>query len=154
LRYLLIDRIDEVKKLEYAVGTKCVTLSEDVFEHHFPGQPVYPGALLIESMAQVGGVLLEISLPDVLGYRPRCVLSTVKAKFRDFVSPGDSLCLRAQVKSRHDDSAMVKVEVRCGERRVAEADLLYIFLRIEDERLEAARAEYLRVLTRSTRFVE
>ena len=154
MRYLLIDRIDEVKKLAYAVGTKCVTLSEDVFEHHFPGQPVYPGALLIESMAQLGGVLLELSLPEVLGYRPRCVLSMVKAKFRDFVSPGDSLSVRAEIKSRHDDSAMLKVEASCGARRIAEADMLYIFLRIEDESLEAARAENLRVLTRPTRFVE
>jgi 3-hydroxymyristoyl/3-hydroxydecanoyl-(acyl carrier protein) dehydratase len=154
LRYLLIDRIDEVKKLAYAVGTKCVTLSEDVFEHHFPGQPVYPGALLIESMAQLGGVLLELSLPEVLGYRPRCVLSMVKAKFRDFVSPGDSLCLRAEIKSHHRDSAMLKVEASCGERRIAEADMLYIFLRVEDASLEAARADNVRVLTRSTRFVE
>jgi 3-hydroxymyristoyl/3-hydroxydecanoyl-(acyl carrier protein) dehydratase len=105
-------------------------------------------------MAQLGGALLELSLREPFGYCPRCVLSTVRAKFRDFVSPGDSLRLRAELQSHHQDSAMMKVEATCGERRIAEAEMLFIFLRLEDERLETARTELLRVLTRGTRFVE
>jgi 3-hydroxyacyl-[acyl-carrier-protein] dehydratase len=168
LRYYLIDRIDELKKFGYAVGTKCITLSEDCFEQHFPGHPVYPGALLIESMAQLGGALLELSLREVLDHCPRCVLSTVKAKFRDFARPGDVVRLRVDVVSRHEDSALVRaVGTRGGPAgaaaadpegdqgdRLCEAELLYVFLRIGDARLEAQRNDFLDVVTRTTRIVE
>lgn len=154
MRYFLIDRIDEMKKGSFAVGTKAVSLSEDCFEHHFPGQPVYPGALLIESMAQLGGALLEISLRDEMGHCPRCVLSTVKAKFRDFTKPGDVLSMRAEILSQHDESAKVRVKGVRGDKRMCEAEILYVFLKIDDPKLEASRNEFLDILTRETRFVD
>jgi 3-hydroxymyristoyl/3-hydroxydecanoyl-(acyl carrier protein) dehydratase len=154
VRYYLVDRIDELKKNQYAVGTKCVTLTEDVFEHHFPGQPVFPGALLIESMAQLGGALLEISLRGTMDYLPRCVLTTVSAKFRNFAQPGDTLSMRAEVLSQHEESAKVRVQTTCGEKRICEAEILFVFLRIDDPRVEAQRTEYLDLLTRNTTFVD
>jgi 3-hydroxymyristoyl/3-hydroxydecanoyl-(acyl carrier protein) dehydratase len=154
MRFLLVDRIDELKKFEYAVGTKCISLSDDCFEHHFPGQPVYPGALLLESMAQLGGALLELSLREVMDYTPRCVLTTVKAKFRDFVKPGDVVALRAEILSRHEDSAMVQVTSSCEQRRVAQAEMLYVYLKVDDERLDRARNDFLDVVTRQTRIIE
>jgi 3-hydroxyacyl-[acyl-carrier-protein] dehydratase len=154
VRYYLLDRIDELKPLEWAVGTKCISLADDCFEHHFPGQPVYPGALLLETMAQLGGALLEISLRDALPYVPRCVLSSVTAKFRAFVKPGDRLSLRAEVLARHDDSAKVRVVSTCDDQRVCDGDLLYVFVRMDDPHLEASRAEYLDILTRTTRYVD
>jgi len=154
VRYFLVDRIDELKRFNYALGTKCISLSEECFDEHFPGQPVYPGSLLIETMAQLGGALLELSLRDVLDYCPRCVLSSVKAKFRDFVRPGDTLALRAEVVSRHEESALVRATGLRGAERVCEAELLYVFMRIGDARLEASRNDFLDVLTRATRFVE
>lgn len=153
MRYLMIDRIDELRKLDYALGTRCISLSDDCFEHHFPGQPVYPGALLIESMAQLGGALLEISLRDELDYQPRCVLSSVKARFRDFVHPGDTLALRAEVVSHHDEDALVRVEAHRGEQRVAQAEIIYVMLRIEDDALEASRRQFLDIITRGTRMI-
>jgi 3-hydroxyacyl-[acyl-carrier-protein] dehydratase len=154
MRFLMVDRIDEVKKFEYAIGTKCISLADDCFEHHFPGQPVYPGALLLESMAQLGGALLELSLRDELEYTPRCVLTTAKVKFRDFVRPGDALCLRAEIISRHEDSAMLRVTATCDERKVGQAEILYVYLKVEDDRLDRARNDFLDVVTRETRFVE
>lgn len=154
MRFVLLDRIDELQRFRYAVGRKAISLADDPFEHHFPGHPVYPGALLIEAMAQLGGALLELSLREVLDHCPRCVMSSVKAKFRDFARPGDVVELRAEVLARHDDSARVQVVGRCDGRRVCEADLLYMFLRIDDPVLEASRRELLRTLTRATRFVE
>ena len=154
MRYFLVDRIDELKRFSYALGTKCISLSEECFDQHFPGQPVYPGSLLIETMAQLGGALLELSLREVLDHCPRCVLSSVKAKFRDFVRPGDTLALRAEVVSRHEDSALVRATGTRGADRVCEAELLYVLMQIGDARLEASRKDFLDVLTRATRFVE
>jgi 3-hydroxyacyl-[acyl-carrier-protein] dehydratase len=156
VRYYLIDRIDELKKFGYAVGTKCITLSDDCFEQHFPGHPVYPGALLIESMAQLGGALLELSLREVLDHCPRCVLSTVKAKFRDFARPGDAVRLRVDVVSRHEESALCRAVGTRGEgdERLCEAELLYVYLRIDDPRLETQRNDFLDVVTRTARIVE
>ena len=153
MRFFLIDSITRLRPFTSAEGVKCISLAEDCFEHHFPGQPVYPGALLIESMAQLGGALLELSLRDERGHCPRCVMSTVKAKFRDFVRPGDALSLRAELRSRHDDSAMVRVEGRRGEDRVCEAEILYVLVVIDDPRLEASRNALLDDLTRGTRLV-
>jgi len=148
VRYLLVDRIEEWKKDEYAVGVKCISLSDDAFEHHFPGQPVYPGALLVESMAQLGGALLELSLREGRARAPRCVLTGVKAKFRDFAKPGDALRLRAEIASCHEEAAQVRVTVSCGDRRIAEGETTYVFLDVDDPRLEASRRDLLELLTR------
>lgn len=156
MRYFLIDRIDELKKFQYAVGTKAVSLSDDCFEQHFPGQPVYPGSLLIEAMAQLGGALLELSLRDTLDHCPRCVMSTVRAKFRDFTRPGDVVTMRAEVLSHREESAKVRVQgLRSGDQaKVCEAELLYVYLRIDDPRLEASRNDFLDVITRATKVIE
>jgi 3-hydroxyacyl-[acyl-carrier-protein] dehydratase len=153
VRYFLVDRIEELKPLAYAVGVKCVSLSEDCFDEHFPGQPVYPGSLLVEAMAQLGGALLELGLRDAAGRCPRCVMSSVKAKFRDFVRPGDTVVMRAEVQSRHDDAAVVRVSGRRGEQLVCEAEVLYVLLTIDDPRLQASRNDFLDVITRTTRMI-
>lgn len=154
MRYLLIDRIDSMKLGEWARGSKCVTRTEDCFEHHFPGQPIYPGALLTESMAQLGGALLELSLRTPGQPTPRCVLSSVKAKFRGFVRPGDRLALHARVDRLKERSARVRVEGWRDEERVCQADLLYVFLVVDDPRLEASRQDFLDQITRYTEIVE
>lgn len=154
MRYFLVDRIEELRRFDYAVGLKAISLSEDVFEQHFPGRPVYPGALLLESMAQLGGALLELSLREERDHCPRCVMSSVKAKFRDFVRPGDLVRFRAELLSRHEDDAKVRVEGRRGEERVCQAELLYVMLRVDDPLLEASRNAFLDAITRGTRFVE
>ena len=154
MRYLMVDRIDEVKKFAHAIGIKCISLSDNCFEHHFPGQPVYPGALLTESMAQLGGALLELSLRDIMPQCPRCVVSTVKAKYREFVRTGELLQMRAEVLARHEDSAKVSVVTTRNGQRVCEAEFLFVFLFIDDPQLDAARKDVLNLLIRNTRFVE
>ena len=155
MRYFLVDRIEELQKFHHAVGLKAISLTEDCFEQHFPGRPVYPGALLMEAMAQLGGALLELSLRDLLDHCPRCVMSTVKAKFRDFARPGDLIRMRAELLSRHEQSAKVRVKGTRGDNeRVCEAELLYVFLRIEDPLLEASRNQFLDVISRGARFID
>lgn len=153
MRFHLIDRIDELKKGEYAIGTKCVSLSDEVFDHHFPGQPLFPGSLLVEAMAQLGGALLELSLREQLDHCPRCVLSGVKAKFREPVHPGDALSFRAEIMATRDDSAQVRCVGTCGGKRVCDGEFLYMVVRLEDARLQAAREEFLDVTTRGTRII-
>ena len=118
-----------------------------------PRQPIYPGALLVESLAQLGGALLELSLREVLDHTPRCVLSTVKAKFRGFARPGDALALRVDVTGRHEDSAMVHATASRGQDLLCDAEILYVFLRVDDPRLARSRDDFLDVLTRATRIV-
>jgi 3-hydroxyacyl-[acyl-carrier-protein] dehydratase len=153
VRYFLIDRIEELKKRDYAVGIKCISLSDDVFEHHFPGRPVYPGALLIEAMAQLGGALLEYSLMEPAKPIPRCVLSSVQSKFRGFAVPGDRIVFRAKAESIHEDAARVSAEGYVDERRICQADIIYVYLHIDDRKLEDSRREYLSLLTRHTRVI-
>lgn len=152
MRFELVDRISELKKGVYAKGVKCVTLSDDVFEHHFPGQPVYPGSLLIESMAQLGGALLELSLRDTLDFYPRCVLSMVKAKFREMVRPGSQLDMYATVLAIRDEAAQVSCTGSCEGKACCEAELTYIILRVDDPRLQASRESFLAAITRNTRY--
>ena len=152
MRFFLIDCITRLKPFAHAEAIKCISLADDCFEHHFPGQPVYPGSLLIEAMAQLGGALMELSLRKAGEPTPRCVLSKVEAKFRDFACPADRLDLRAEVVSHHAESARVRARVLRGEQSLAEAELLYVILRVEDQALEASRRQYLSDLTRATRF--
>ncbi len=89
--FLLVDRIVEARADEYGVGVKNVTFNEPHFQGHFPGQPVMPGVLLIEAMAQTAGALCVASRPS--GSKPSVVyLMTIdKAKFRKPVVPGDQV---------------------------------------------------------------
>ena len=68
--------------------------------------------------------------------------------------PGDSLTMRADVISHHEESAKVKVATTCGSRRVCQAEILYVYLQVDDPRLEASRTEYLDILTRGTTLIE
>jgi 3-hydroxyacyl-[acyl-carrier-protein] dehydratase len=94
--FLLIDGIEEMERWKRIVGIKNVTINESYFQGHFPGKPIMPGVLIIESMAQTGGLLLLQEVPD----RENKLLYFVaidNARFRRPVVPGDQLRLEMSV---------------------------------------------------------
>ena len=95
--FLLIDRITALDPGKSITAIKNVTINEPFFQGHFPGRPIMPGVLIIEAMAQAGGVLGHVTLGDVEP-RPLFVLaSIVKARFRRTVLPGDQLQIQVDV---------------------------------------------------------
>ena len=144
MRYLLLDRITTWSPPERAVGVKCCALSEDYLEHHFPGHPVMPGALMIEGLAQLGGVLIEASARMKLsGDRHALLLAADRARFRQMVRPGDRLELEAVNMACNADGGRVRGLARLGEAVVAEAELTYALVAVHNPELIARRRAYL-----------
>lgn len=90
--FLMIDRILEFEADKRIVGLKNVTINEPFFQGHFPGHPIMPGVLLLEAMAQTGGVMALMSLPaEEVKKKVLYFMSIDKAKFRKPVTPGDQV---------------------------------------------------------------
>ena len=121
--FVLVDRVLEHDAGGGLVAVKNVTGSEEFFEGHFPGAPVMPGVLLMESLAQAAGIWLLKDAPDP-GQLEVHVVGIDDAKFRRPVVPGDTLRLEVRVLHRRGALCRVRGEVRVGELRVAEARLL------------------------------
>ncbi len=93
--FLLVDYIEDMVPGEYAVGYKCVTFREDFFEGHFPQEPVMPGVLIIEALAQTGAVA-ALSLEENKG-KIAYFAGINKCKFKGKVVPGDKLKLETRI---------------------------------------------------------
>ena len=99
--FLLLDRVIKLEKGKYIEGYKNVSISEPVFQGHFPDHPIYPGVMIIEGMAQAGGVLAFQSYSeeeqDDINNKVVYFMSIDKAKFRSPVTPGDRLVYKLSV---------------------------------------------------------
>jgi 3-hydroxyacyl-[acyl-carrier-protein] dehydratase len=94
--FLLIDRITEFEPRKHCVAIKNVTINEPFFQGHFPGHPIMPGVLVIEAMAQAGGIIMMHELPD--RHEKLVVFTGIeRAKFRQQVVPGDQLRIEINV---------------------------------------------------------
>lgn len=93
--FLLIDTIEELEPGIRAVGKKCVSFNEPYFQGHFPGNPVMPGVLILEALAQVGAVAF-LDLPDWKG-KTAYFAGIDKARFKQKVVPGDVLMLETKI---------------------------------------------------------
>jgi UDP-N-acetylglucosamine acyltransferase len=121
--FVLVDRVLEHDPGSGLVASKNVTGTEDFFVGHFPQQPVMPGVLLMESLAQAAGLFLLAGAADPSRLEIQ-VVGIDDAKFRKPAVPGDRLLLDVRLLRRHGPLARFKGEVRSGEHRVAEARLL------------------------------
>jgi len=122
MRYFMIDRVTYLAANRRISAIKNVALSEDVFADHFMGNPVMPGALQIEALAQAGTILLEISG----GLKVKALLVMIQvAKFRELVRPGDQLIVDSSIEFQDDRVARLKGEIRVGEKLVTNSVLTF-----------------------------
>jgi 3-hydroxyacyl-[acyl-carrier-protein] dehydratase len=125
--FLLVDRITELREGEFIEGYKNVSISEPVFQGHFPDHPIYPGVMIIEGMAQAGGVLAFKSLPedDRNDTENKVVyfMSIDKAKFRSPVTPGDQLIYHISVMKHKGAVWQFEAKALVDGKVVAQAEL-------------------------------
>ena len=120
--FLLVDRIVELEPNKRVVGIKNVTMNEPFFVGHFPNFPVMPGVLIIEAMAQTGGVLALHD--DKADHKLVLFASIESAKFRQPVVPGDQLRLELEILQRHTSFARLKGKAYVNGKVAAEAILI------------------------------
>ena len=125
--FLLVDRITELTPKESIVGYKNISISEPVFQGHFPNHPIYPGVMIIEGMAQAGGVLAFKSMDNAtqqdIENKVVYFMSIDKAKFRTPVKPGDKLEYRLSVIKNKGAIWMLDAKAYVDDKLVAEAEL-------------------------------
>jgi len=121
--FLLVDRILEVEKGKRIVGIKNVTFNEEFFQGHFPGNPVMPGVLILEAMAQVAAIGLFGVVPE--HEKKLLYLSGVdRCKFRRPVFPGDQLRIEAEILNLKSRACKCRAAATVGGTLCAEAELL------------------------------
>lgn len=124
---LLVDRITAITQNQSIEGYKNVTINEEVFNGHFPAQPIYPGVYIIEGMAQAGGVLAFVSMfgeeAQNAGDKIVYFMSIDKAKFRNPVTPGDKLVYKLEVIKHKGGIWVLQGYAYVEDKLVAEAEL-------------------------------
>ncbi len=125
--FLLVDRITELTPGEYIEGLKNISISEPVFQGHFPGHPIYPGVMIIEGMAQAGGVLafksMDITSQEEIENKVVYFMSIDNAKFRSPVTPGDQLMYKISVIKNKGAVWQLDAKAYVDDKIVAQAEL-------------------------------
>jgi len=129
MRWFWIDRFTEFESGKYAKAVKNVTLAEEHLHDHFPGFPVMPGSLMVEGMAQTGGILLG----EVNDFEHAVILAKVpKVDFHSWATPGDSIVYTATITDIREEGGVVECTAHVGDRLVAEAEIMFVHLDPKD----------------------
>ncbi len=122
--FLLVDRILEVEAQKRIVGIKNVTFNEPFFQGHFPGRPIMPGVLIVEAMAQTGGILAFLSLPEEERGGEVLFMGIDKVRFRRPVLPGDQMRMELEVVKQRRRVWGLSGKTFVGNHLACEAELL------------------------------
>ncbi len=132
MRWYWIDRFIEFESGRQAKAVKNVSLAEEHLHDHFPGFPVMPASLMIEGMAQTGGILLG----EKNNFKYNVILAKVpKVEFHSWACPGDQLIYSAVLQDSRDEGGSVTVTARVGERLVADCEIVFVHLTSDDPQL-------------------
>lgn len=130
MRFYFVDRVTELEPGKRICGFKNVSMSEPYFTTHFPRFPVLPGVIIIEAMAQLAGLLIEVS-PQGGDEKRKALLSIVdRVKFKRVVRPGDRLDLTAELVVIDEDGARADVAARVGNEPVASTRLTFVLMAV------------------------
>jgi 3-hydroxyacyl-[acyl-carrier-protein] dehydratase len=121
--FVMIDRLIDMRADEHAIGIKNVTVNEPQFMGHFPDNPVMPGVLVIEGMAQTAGTLVLWHLGTVARGRKVYFLTIDKAKFRKPAGPGDTIEYHVDKIARRRNMWWYRAEAKVGDVLIAEAEI-------------------------------
>ena len=125
MRWIWIDKFVEFQSGRRAVAVKNVTLAEEHLHDHFPGFPVMPECLMIEAMAQTAGILVG----EAKSFEEKVILAKIsKATFFDYVVPGDSIRLEAQIETISPEAASTSGRILRGDQLIAEIELMFSHL--------------------------
>ena len=122
--FLLVDRVVELVPGERVVALKNVTFNEPFFQGHFPDIPIMPGVLILEALAQAGGVLAYLSLTESIAGSLVYFTGIDNARFRKPVTPGDQLVLEATITKVRSKIIKLRGVAKVDDEKAAEADLM------------------------------
>jgi len=125
--FLLVDRILEGEKGKSLVGLKNVSMNEPFFQGHFPTEPIMPGVLILEGMAQVGGILAFYSIPEMIGKKLIYFAGIDKVRFRQTVVPGDQLIYEMEVLKQKGKIWKMSGKAKVDSKVAAEAEFMAAF---------------------------
>lgn len=132
MRWYWVDKFIEFESGRRARSVKNVSLAEEHLHDHFPGFPVMPGSLMIEGMAQTGGILLG----ERFQFAYNVILAKVpKVTFHSWACPGDQIIYTAVLQDAREEGGSVSVTAEVGDRLVAEAEIVFVHLSSDDPQL-------------------
>ena len=125
MRWIWIDRFTEFDPGKSATAVKCLSHAEDHFSEHFPGFPVMPASLLLEGLAQTGGILVG----EANQFKEKVVLAKVPyARFLRDAQPGEILTYRAEIVDLRPEGAIVQGKINIGNETIVEAEIFFAHL--------------------------